>query len=82
MNNINIHRAGRKPKKSGAEFYSVLLQQYQTMTTRNLAEYYHVSPGTISNWLKKARITITTQEEHNAYERTERDSQRTSAGTN
>lgn len=79
MNNINIHRAGRKPKKSGAEFYSTLLQQYQTMTTRNLAEYYHVSPGTISNWLKKARIT---QEEHNAYERTERNSQRTSAGIN
>lgn len=79
MNN-NIHRAGRKPKRSGAEFYSVLLQQYQTMTTRNLAEYYHVSPGTISNWLKKARIT--TQEEHSAYERTKRDSQRTSAGIN
>lgn len=79
MNNINIHRAGRKPKKSGVEFYSTLLQQYQTMTTRNLAEYYHVSPGTISNWLKKAR---TTQEEHNAYERTKRDSQRTSAGIN
>lgn len=80
MNNINIHRAGRKPKRSGAEFYSTLLQQYQTMTTRNLAEYYHVSPGTISNWLKKARIT--TQEERNAYERTKRDSQRTSAGIN
>lgn len=82
MNNINIHRAGRKPKKSGAEFYSVLLQQYQTMTTRNLAEYYHVSPGTISNWLKKARITTQTQEERNAYERTKRNSQRTSAGIN
>lgn len=81
MNNINIHRAGRKPKKSGAEFYSVLLQQYQTMTTRNLAEYYHVSPGTISNWLKKARIT-TQQEERNAYEHTKRDSQRASAGIN
>lgn len=78
MNN-NIHRAGRKPKRSGAEFYSVLLQQYQTMTTRNLAEYYHVSPGTISNWLKKARIT---QEEQHAYEHTKRNSQRTSAGIN
>lgn len=80
MNNIDIHRAGRKPKKSGVEFYSTLLQQYQTMTTRNLAEYYHVSPGTISNWLKKARITQ--EEQHNAYEHTKRNSQRTSAGIN
>lgn len=57
----DIHKAGRKPKRSGTDFYLTLLQQYQTMTTRNLAEYYHVTPGTISNWLKKARIT--TQEE-------------------
>ena len=49
---MDIHRAGRRPKKSGSEFYKTLLEQYETMTTRSLATYYHVSPGTISNWLK------------------------------
>lgn len=54
---MDIHRAGRRPKKSGNEFYKTLLEQYETMTTRTLATYYHVSPGTISNWLKKARVS-------------------------
>jgi transposase len=54
---MDIHRAGRRPKKSGSEFYKTLLEQYETMTTRTLATYYHVSPGTISNWLKKARVS-------------------------
>ena len=53
---MDIHRAGRRPKKSGSEFYKTLLEQYETMTT-TLATYYHVSPGTISNWLKKARVS-------------------------
>lgn len=52
---MDIHKAGRKPKQSGTEFYKTLLIQYNTMTTRSLAKYYEVSPGTISNWLKKAR---------------------------
>ena len=54
---MDIHRAGQKQKKSGSEFYKTLLEQYETMTTRTLATYYHVSPGTISNWLKKARVS-------------------------
>lgn len=67
---MDIHRAGRRPKKSGNEFYKTLLEQYETMTTRSLAAYYHVSPGTISNWLKKARVSApnTKQEVHAANE--------------
>lgn len=67
---MDIHRAGRRQKKSGNEFYKTLLEQYETMTTRSLATYYHVSPGTISNWLKKARVSApnTKQEVHAANE--------------
>lgn len=67
---MDIHRAGRRPKKSGNEFYKTLLEQYETMTIRSLATYYHVSPGTISNWLKKARVSApnTKQEVHAANE--------------
>lgn len=67
---MDIHRAGRRPKKGGTEFYKTLLEQYETMTTRSLATYYHVSPGTISNWLKKARVSApnTRQEVHAANE--------------
>lgn len=67
---MDIHRAGRRPKKSGNEFYKTLLEQYETMTTRSLATYYHVSPGTISNWLKKASVSApnTKQEVHVANE--------------
>jgi DNA invertase Pin-like site-specific DNA recombinase len=60
---MDIHRAGRRPKKSGADFYKTLLKQYETMTTRSLATYYHVSPGTISNWLKKARVSAPNQKQ-------------------
>lgn len=67
---MDIHRAGRRPKKSGSEFYRTLLEQYETMTTRTLATYYHVSPGTISNWLKKARVSglsVTKQEKQEVH---------------
>ena len=55
MNKNNIHRAGRKPINRPNDFYNTLMQQYEHMTTRQLAEVYHVTPTTISNWLKIAR---------------------------
>lgn len=53
--NNNIHRAGRKPIQRPNVFYDTLLTQYQTMTTRQMASIYGVTPKTICNWLKIAR---------------------------
>lgn len=52
---IDIHRAGRKPINRPPEFYRTLIQQYETMTTREMASVYKVSASTISVWLKKGR---------------------------
>lgn len=51
----DIHRAGRKPINRPPEFYKTLIQQYETMTTREMASVYNVSSSTISVWLRKGR---------------------------
>lgn len=51
----DIHSPGRRPLNRPKEFYETLLHQYQTMTTRELAQIYNVSASTISVWMKRGR---------------------------
>lgn len=54
----DIHSPGRRPIHRPREFYETLLQQYQTMTTRQLATVYGVSSSTISLWVRRGRDIV------------------------
>lgn len=63
----SIHKPGRPEKKMEPAFCEILLQQYQTLTTRQLANIYNVSQPTICNWLRKARNEEDTTNEQNRH---------------
>lgn len=54
----NIHRAGRPKKRLDDDMCKILLTMYETKTTRQIAEEFHVSQPTICAWLRKAKIQL------------------------
>lgn len=69
MTIYNPHTPGRKPIHDDAEFYRMILQQYEHKSLRDLARYYNVSRTTISNWLKKGRALGVRNDEHDERKR-------------
>ena len=51
----DIHKGGRPPVVRPAGFYEALLREYDTMTTRQMADAHRVSRATITRWLSIAR---------------------------
>lgn len=57
MKKKDIHKPGR-PLKYNDDFYLKIIDLYENHTTGQIAEMYHVSRVSVSNWLKRGRELI------------------------
>lgn len=53
----DIHKPGR-PLKYNDDFYLKIVKLYENHTIGQIAEKYHVSRVSVSNWLKRGRELI------------------------
>jgi predicted DNA-binding protein (UPF0251 family) len=54
----DIHKGGRPPIVRPEGFYEMLLTEYETMTTAQMAAVHGVTRSTIQRWLKIARTGV------------------------
>lgn len=54
----DIHKGGRPPIQRPDGFYETILNEYESMTIAEMAEFHNVTRTTISRWLKIARTGV------------------------